>query len=112
MRNPVGDFIYYKVDNVWFIVVYVSKNNTEQAVTPAADEAAAPEEDQSESAEQPDAPVSEQLETGRLRILRTIRNLFLTQNKVVLMGDWNHLKDRIVLLMEELHATRLPTGPS
>ena len=97
---------------MWFLVVYVSKNNTEQAVVPAADDAAAPDEEQSESAEQPEQPTSGQLEAGRLRILRTIRNLFLTQNKVVLMGDWNHLKDRIVLLMEELHAYRLPTGPS
>ena len=93
-------------------MVYVSKNNTEQVLAPAAAEADTPDEDQSESAEPPDQSNSEQLETGRMRILRTIRNLFLTQNKVVLMGDWNHLKDRIVLLMEELHVNRLPTGPS
>ena len=52
------------------------------------------------------------LELGRNQILRTIRDLFLTQNQVVLMGDWNGLKHSIVGFMENLGATLLVTEPT
>ena len=52
------------------------------------------------------------LEQGRRQILNIIRDLFLTQNQVVLMGDWNGLKDSVVGFMENLGATLLVTEPT
>ena len=112
MRNPIGDFVYYKVDNVWFMVVYISKNNTASANLPPPGNPAGGElDDEPEVISQEDS-VPDPIHQGRQQILNTIRNLFLTQNQVVLMGDWNGLKDFIVGFMEDLHALRLDTGPS
>jgi len=89
----------------------VSKNNTVAANLPPTGDPAG-NEDESQLENEEDVETTAQLNQGRQRILDVIRNLFLTQNQVVLMGDWNGLKNQIVEFMENLHAKRLETDPT
>lgn len=96
------------------MVVYVSKNNNInsnliQAATEGLEDQNSDDESDHNHAE---IDTTAQIEAGRNRILETIRNLFQTQNQVVLMGDWNGMKDFIVGFMEGLGANILDTPPT
>mmetsp|Transcript_16430 Transcript_16430/g.13479 ORF Transcript_16430/g.13479 Transcript_16430/m.13479 type:complete len:117 (-) Transcript_16430:531-881(-) len=106
--------MYFKIQNIWFMIVYVSKNNTKDkdglmGEDNNDDMSTVDEEDEEDV---PETTHAQRLHAGRQQILQTIKNLFQTQNQVVLLGDWNSLKDSIVEFMEDLQATRLDTGPS
>ena len=80
------------------MVVYISKNNgvINPAQAAAAEELGDHNSDDESEHNHAETQTTVQVEVGRQRILETIRNLFQTQNQVVLMGDWNGLKDFIV----------------
>ena len=93
------------------MVVYISKNNHIFNPIPAASEELGDHiSDEESDHNHAETHTTAQIEAGRERILETIRNLFQTQNQVVLMGDWNGLKDFIVGFMGDLG--RLDTEPT
>ena len=111
VKNPIPDFTKFKINGIWFLVVYASKNNRRSAQQ--TNEINIDDDDVEEN-EIDRITDSQQIELqrGKEIIFNTIRTMFLTQRRIILMGDWNHLKDEIVVLMDEVRASRLDTEPS
>ena len=54
----------------------------------------------------------QQIADARKRIFKIIHDMFVQLPKVILLGDFNEEKGRIVNLLEALGADRLRTGPT
>jgi hypothetical protein len=91
VKTPVPDFSYFKLNGIWFLIVYISKNNryrAEDAAEIEDNESGLAESDVSTADEHTlQANIREELRAGRSRILNTIRTFFTTFTKVVLLGD-------------------------
>jgi len=56
--------------------------------------------------------IKDEIKKGVDKIFNTIKSTFLAKRKVVLLGDFNNLKNKIIPLMDSVGATWLPTHPS